>query len=119
MLVLNEKERLALSLLGLSALLAVGVIVWQQRKPAINIKRQGSVDYEKWDNLLTEAKQVNVNIATSRQLEKLPKIGPSLAKQIVDYRDAHGPFQSLQDLEKVPGLGPKTIKDTEEYVIFE
>ena len=53
---------------------------------------------------------ININEADSEELQALPGIGPSLAKRIVDYRETHSTFQSLNDLTKVHGIGPKTIE---------
>ncbi|MCC6245318.1 MAG: helix-hairpin-helix domain-containing protein [Gemmatimonadaceae bacterium] len=52
---------------------------------------------------------VDVNQATERELERLPRVGPALAKRIVAWREAHGPFRSLEDLRHVRGIGPATI----------
>jgi len=50
---------------------------------------------------------VNINSATLDQLDSLPGIGPALAQRIVDYREQHGPFHSIEELMKVSGIGPK------------
>ena len=52
---------------------------------------------------------VDVNTATSKQLESLPGIGPTKAGDIIAYREANGPFASLSELDKVPGIGPATL----------
>jgi competence ComEA-like helix-hairpin-helix protein len=52
---------------------------------------------------------VDLNASDEVSLEALPGIGPTKARRIVAWREAHGPFRSLEDLEKVPGIGPKTI----------
>ena len=52
---------------------------------------------------------VDLNQATLSELERLPRVGPALAKRIVAYREAHGPFRSLEDLRHVRGIGPATI----------
>jgi competence protein ComEA len=49
--------------------------------------------------------KVNINTATTEELDKLPRIGPSLAQAILDYRAANGPFQTIEDLMKVRGIG--------------
>jgi competence protein ComEA len=49
---------------------------------------------------------LNINRATAKQLETLNGIGPVLAKSIVAYRAANGPFITLEDLDKVSGIGP-------------
>jgi len=53
---------------------------------------------------------INVNTAGTSLLESLPGIGPTLAQHIVEYRDANGPFQSVDDLVAVPGIGPATLE---------
>ena len=49
---------------------------------------------------------ININRATAKQFEALDGVGPVLAKRIVDYRAANGPFITLEDLDKVSGIGP-------------
>lgn len=44
------------------------------------------------------------------ELEALPGIGPALAARIVEYRDGHGPFASVDDLTDVPGIGPAKLE---------
>lgn len=51
---------------------------------------------------------VNINTATQAALERLPRIGPSMAGRIIDYRQQYGPFKSKQDLTRVRGIGEKT-----------
>jgi len=49
---------------------------------------------------------VSLNSATLQQLDSLPGIGPALAQQIIAYREANGPFTSVDQLTDVPGIGP-------------
>jgi competence protein ComEA len=49
---------------------------------------------------------VDVDRATASELEALPRIGPALAKRIIDDRDARGPFGSLDGFQRVRGVGP-------------
>jgi competence protein ComEA len=49
---------------------------------------------------------LNINRATAKQFEALDGVGPVLAKRIVAYRVANGPFITLEDLDKVSGIGP-------------
>lgn len=57
----------------------------------------------------THAALVNINTADAAALEALPGVGPATAKAIVQYRDANGPFTSLDELANVPRLGTATI----------
>ncbi len=50
---------------------------------------------------------VNLNTATSTELDALPGIGPVLAQRIVDWRTSHGTFTSVDQLREVSGLGGK------------
>jgi competence protein ComEA len=51
---------------------------------------------------------INVNSATAKELERLPRVGPALAARIVQWREEHGPFRSIEDLRHVRGIGPAT-----------
>jgi competence protein ComEA len=53
--------------------------------------------------------RVNINTATAPELEQLPGIGPALAQSLIEYRQANGPFQSIDDLINVPGIGPAKL----------
>ncbi|MCS7285595.1 MAG: helix-hairpin-helix domain-containing protein [Anaerolineae bacterium] len=48
---------------------------------------------------------ININTASQAELESLPGIGPTLARRIIEFRETHGPFKSIEDLKKVPGIG--------------
>lgn len=51
--------------------------------------------------------KISINEASKQQLEQLPGVGESLAQRIVDYRQAQGRFQNLEDLKNVSGIGEK------------
>ena len=54
--------------------------------------------------------------ASQEQLEELDGIGPTLAKRIIEYRDANGGFRSLDDLKDVDGIGEKRFESLSEAV---
>jgi len=60
---------------------------------------------------------LDLNTATPEQLDALPGVGPTTAQRIVDYRQAHGPFRSVDDLEAVPGIGPSKLAQLKGLVI--
>jgi uncharacterized protein len=59
---------------------------------------------------------VNLNTASSRLLEYISGLGPTLAANIVEYRDKYGPFVSRKDLKKVPRLGDKAYEQASGFL---
>jgi comEA protein len=53
---------------------------------------------------------VDLNAASYNDLVRLPGIGPVMAKRIIAFREANGPFKRLQDLRQVKGIGAKTYE---------
>ena len=66
-----------------------------------------------------EAFPINVNTATSRQLQTVPGIGPAKAASILAWIREHGPFQTLADLQYVPGIGAATVEGFRGYLVVE
>lgn len=62
---------------------------------------------------------VRVNSATEEELMTLPGIGEEMARRIIEYRDANGPFASLDDLDNVSGIGPAMIDEIKAFVLFD
>jgi len=60
---------------------------------------------------------LDLNSASAEQLDALPGIGPATAAKIVAYRQAHGPFRSVDGLDAVPGIGPSRIEQLKGLVI--
>ena len=62
--------------------------------------------------------RVDLDVATEAEIERLPRIGPALARRIVEDRAARGPFGSLEGLTRVRGIGPATARAIAPYVTF-
>ena len=60
---------------------------------------------------------VNLNTADEAALTALPGIGVALAARIVEYREEHGPFQTVDELVQVPGIGPGILEGLREYAV--
>jgi competence protein ComEA len=60
---------------------------------------------------------VNINTADQAALESLPGIGPALAQRIIDYREANGPFASIEDIQNVSGVGPATFEGFQDLIV--
>lgn len=59
---------------------------------------------------------IALNLASAKELELLPGIGPSLASRILEHRQTHGPFKSVEELLAVKGIGPKTLEKIRPYL---
>ena len=59
---------------------------------------------------------VDINKASAADLSKVPGIGPSLAKRIVDFREKNGAFGRVEDLVKVQGIGEKSLQRLSPYL---
>ena len=59
---------------------------------------------------------VNLNTATLEQLDALSGVGPVTAQKIVDYREEHGGFGSVDELGEVPGIGDVRLASLGEQV---
>lgn len=60
--------------------------------------------------------RVNINQATVEELETLTGIGPSMAQKIVDYREEHGLFSSVEDIQQVSGIGSAKYEKMKEEI---
>ncbi|AIS64017.1 helix-hairpin-helix domain-containing protein [Listeria ivanovii] len=63
----------------------------------------------------TEEK-ININTASTSNLQTVPGIGESKATAIIEYREKEGLFQTIEDLQNVTGIGEKTIEKLKEYL---
>lgn len=59
---------------------------------------------------------ININTASQVELESLPRIGPSIAQRIIDYRNANGPFTNIEQIMNVSGIGPATFNAIKDYI---
>lgn len=59
---------------------------------------------------------VNINTANLDELDTLPGVGPSTAQRIIDYRDANGPFASIEEIMNVSGIGEVTFERLKDLI---
>jgi competence protein ComEA len=59
---------------------------------------------------------VDINTATAEELETLPGVGEVTAQRIIDYREANGPFETIEDIQNVSGIGPKTLEGMRDMI---
>ena len=60
--------------------------------------------------------KVRINYATQDEIEQLSGIGPSKAQAIIQYREEHGFFESVEDLLQVSGIGEKTLDNMKDDI---
>ena len=61
--------------------------------------------------------RVNINTASESELKTLPRIGPTLARRIIEARKT-SPFTSAEELRRVKGIGAKTAERLEPLITF-
>ena len=60
--------------------------------------------------------KVNINTADETTLATLPRVGPAMAKRIIDWRTKNGRFTAVEDLMSVTGVGEKTFGQLKDLV---
>lgn len=61
--------------------------------------------------------RLNLNTASAQEMEaRLPGIGPALAQRIIEYRQQHGAFRSIEDLQNVSGIGEKRYAQLKDQI---
>ena len=90
--------------------------VTARQKPALEeAAQEGGEPGEGCPDSLLPGEVIDVNRADSYDLQRLPGIGEKRAQDIIAYREAHGPFQSVEQLEQVSGIGPVILENLREY----
>ena len=88
------------------AALALAPSVWRAVRPDPQPTLLRSTEYTAEADRVFFGEKMDLNRVDAAGLELIPGIGPSLARRIVEDRDARGPFRSVEELERVRGIGP-------------
>ena len=64
----------------------------------------------------TKNEKININKATSEELDKLSGVGPALAQRIIDYRVKNGGFKAVEEIKSVSGIGDKMFAKIEDEI---
>ena len=59
---------------------------------------------------------INLNTASSTELQEVPGIGPVTADKILKMRKSYGAFKSVDDLRAIKGIGPKRLEKMRKYL---
>ncbi|KIR02016.1 DNA uptake protein and related DNA-binding protein [Lachnospiraceae bacterium TWA4] len=65
----------------------------------------------------TNNQLVNINTADSKTLQSLSGIGKTRANQIVEYRESHGKFKTIDDIKQVPGIKEAVFSKIKDYIM--
>lgn len=88
------------------------------RRPAAepDISQEEAEGGEKFrpDSLLP-GERIDVNTADAYDLLRLPGIGEKRAQDIIAWREAHGPFRTVDELTEVSGIGPAILENLRPY----
>ena len=109
---MNRKEQTVL--IFLIAVLASGVVINYLRRPREQSRiqvvsqaiQEDSTRVARADTS-TAPQLIDLNHAGAAELDLLPGIGPALSQRIVEYRQRHGGFKTIQEIQQVSGIGPK------------
>lgn len=79
------------------------------------IKNSESINNENQNNNINSDK-VNINQATVEELDRLPGVGQATANKIINYREEHGDFKSIEELKHVNGIGNKKYEQIKDEI---
>ncbi len=60
---------------------------------------------------------ININTATAAELETLPRVGPTMAQRIIEYREANGQFVTIEEIQNVQGIGTATFEGFKDMIV--
>jgi competence protein ComEA len=60
---------------------------------------------------------VNINTASAEELQLLPRVGPSLAGRIIEFRQTNGPFRTVDEILAVKGIGDSSFEKLAPYIV--
>ncbi|MEO0093023.1 MAG: helix-hairpin-helix domain-containing protein [candidate division WOR-3 bacterium] len=119
---MNNKEKAVLYFLIISLLIGSIVSLYKRQKEKRNVETITMTMslIEKPDTNLSDRTEkktkeetkiglLDINLATAKELEALPGIGPVLAQRIVEERNRIGKFSTIEDLLKIKGIGKKKL----------
>ncbi|MFR8001456.1 MAG: ComEA family DNA-binding protein [Hydrogeniiclostridium sp.] len=121
-----EKESAQIKLLiGIALILAALVIGYNafyipDAVPFAQISTDGSAPVPSESSKAGEEASpvLSINRASAEELDTLPGIGPSLAQAILEYREEHGGFSTLEELMEVPGIGEKIFAELKDQIVL-
>ena len=111
-------ENADLEWVNLSQPLYDGQVVYIPYKGEVH---QNKFEMYQQNNAQSNSKQsnqqkININQADQSALEQIPGIGPKKAQEIMQYRDTHKGFKSIEEIKEIKGIGDKTFEQLKDYI---
>ncbi|MFH1692190.1 MAG: helix-hairpin-helix domain-containing protein [Candidatus Omnitrophota bacterium] len=104
MIYLTLQERKVLLFLAFILIIGLAVRIYLKVKPGYGrVLSEGFMNY-------SSSEALDINAAEEPQWVALPGIGEKIAHDIIIYRQAHGPFKSVDELTQVKGIGKKKLE---------
>ena len=111
----------------LTVVILIGSAFWGIRRfhPALFLGTPDLIAVPDDDDTSTKRKQspkikqpalLNINTASAKALQSLPSIGEGMALRIVEHREKHGKFSSVEMLTEVKGIGDKTLEKLKPFI---
>ena len=119
----NRREQVALCFLTGALLAGSGLAVVDYYHPSsleeFEVVHRAVAVPQPAAPVAVEAGPIHLNAATAAQLQQLPSIGPHMAARILEYRQAHGRFKTLDELQQVRGIGARTVDKLKPLVVLD
>lgn len=101
------------STLNLASILSDGDKIYISRIGEITDTSQSQGSFSSSTKSNAKPDKINLNRATSEQLQLLNGVGPAMAERIIEYRNSAGMFKTTKELMNVSGIGEKTFTKLE------
>jgi len=105
-------RRIAPGSLNLAQKVTDGQLIVVSSAPALTSAQSGAIDTSGSGGTAL----ININVASSTDLDALPGVGPVMSSRIVAWRTDNGGFKTVDDLQQVPGIGPKVFANLKPLV---
>lgn len=117
----RETDRREWVLFGVMALLIVAVVIaawWDvpELSPAEVTYSTTAVETDETTAEAAADAPISLNTATAEELMRLDGLGETTARRIVEYRETHGGFSSVEELLEVRGVGEKRFASWAPYL---
>lgn len=116
-------ERKIFVFLFLFLCLGIGLKVYRNhfKGPELEVRHSKELEdlIKSFEEKREQAVELDLNLATQKDFESLPGLGPSLAKEIVQYRFKNGKFKKLEELLKIKGMGHVRYETFRPYFLID